>query len=258
MKRNHAIQILGILFAVLFLSAGTGFAMLVETPVYSYSIADNYRGDYSNVNSGSLHNDYDVISSDQDVEYFNIYGMDVDIYADAMDVDIATGYQGPKYGTDFGDLFISSTGWNPHGDAPYYQDSALNGTLWDYVFDVSEGALYYIGDAQDRIVSSDDVAEVQGWPDRGYRHNQEVLVDTTGLDAVSQWGSVWSGDGTFSMSFDIAGLGLDPETLGFHWGMTCGNDVIEGGNAAAATPEPGTLILLGLGLIGAVGLRRMK
>ncbi len=41
------------------------------------------------------------------------------------------------------------------------------------------------------------------------------------------------------------------DELGLHWVMTCGNDVIEGAATipSASVPEPGSIVLLFIGLI---------
>ena len=54
--------------------------------------------------------------------------------------------------------------------------------------------------------------------------------------------------------FDLAGTALlNDDTLALHWGMSCGNDVIEG---VATVPAPGVLGLLSLGLLAAAFVRR--
>jgi hypothetical protein len=40
--------------------------------------------------------------------------------------------------------------------------------------------------------------------------------------------------------------------------MTCANDVIEGGASIPAVPEPGTVVLLGTGLLGVAVFARRK
>ena len=59
---------------------------------------------------------------------------------------------------------------------------------------------------------------------------------------------------TFDLS-NIAGLS---QTFGFaaHWTMSCGNDEVEGSTQLTQVAEPGSLLLLGLGLLGLVATRR--
>jgi hypothetical protein len=59
------------------------------------------------------------------------------------------------------------------------------------------------------------------------------------------------------VSFDLANLGLG-SNLDLHWTMSCGNDAINGSGRVTTVPEPGTLSLLGFGLLGLGALRRRR
>lgn len=210
-------------------------------------------------------------------ESFNIEGMDVTIDRDAgtLSVKIATEWYdpagtgfnfGPGYDVNTGDLFISTNGWAPFGPAPHDGDDADNGEIWEYVFDTSNGDIY--GGAFGISKSQDEMTGPLIDPDTGlnaYRDNQETRRsdggDNTGTGTVT-----WSlaGDGSIAfVQYDLAlaDLGIDPAgiiNLGFHWTMTCANDVIEGGvegGPGNEVPEPGMVLLFGLGLLG-LGLRR--
>ncbi|MEW6428967.1 MAG: PEP-CTERM sorting domain-containing protein [Thermodesulfobacteriota bacterium] len=56
----------------------------------------------------------------------------------------------------------------------------------------------------------------------------------------------------------LAGIIHTGFTLGAHWTMSCGNDVIEGSVPVAPVPEPATLLLFGIGLTGIAGFRRTR
>ena len=177
-----------------------------------------------------------------------------------------------NYGIRPGDLFFSNTGWNPHKndltDNNYVNDNAANGEQWDYVISMTNntgfsGAInLYTVDTLGDIVFPEEV--LTSLLTAEYRTGQEYRYNTAP-------GQTSLGIGTWSISGDILTYVLDLSTvsgttiadlfknngvIGVHWGMTCGNDVIEG--VGSPVPEPATMILFGTGLMGLAGMSRRK
>ncbi len=191
---------------------------------------------------------------------FEVYRMDVNLVDDQFVVDIRSEYfrNVGKSNTAMGDLFISTNGWNPR--MPTELDNFYNpGETWEFVvaLDRHRGAnagnvgLYELDQANygSDILLSEDFAFTGA-----YRAGQEVQYAIRGPFGGLAPGMMTTGDWSINddmlrISIDAMGLGWDfsdVDSLGFHWTMTCANDVIEGG---APVPEPGTVFLFGAGLL---------
>ena len=180
-------------------------------------------------------------------EDYEVYNMDVNVAGDYLNVRVNTNFDASvdPYGVDFGDLFISTNGWNPYGTAPYTSDNALTGEAWEFVFDTSNETLYG-GDFS--ILQSDDLLDANQYI---FRNGQEVQRNTggTALSGSSIDLSNAGAGGYIEYNILLSSLGLISEDIGLKWGMTCANDTIEGA-IPVSVPEPGTILLFGVGLLG--------
>ncbi|HED36443.1 MAG TPA: PEP-CTERM sorting domain-containing protein [Gammaproteobacteria bacterium] len=214
---------------------------------------------------------------------FEVHNMDITLTGTMLNVKINTNYAGHTglYGTGYGDLFLSSS-WDVFGSAPYAADNNATGTNWSYGLSLdgdtytSNGALVKSGST--RFTSNaggtttlyelngsnnDDAFLSDDLTSGTFRNGQEVVVDLSSNTVINTgnsgtWGiSALDTDDFISFSIDLAGTTLlNSDTIALHWGMTCGNDTIEG--AFSRVPEPAILSLLAVGLISAGVIRHKK
>jgi hypothetical protein len=208
--------------------------------------------------------------SGQDVigNAFDVDGMNVRITGSTMTVEVI----GPYFlyaggsGND-GDLYFSSKGWKHTSDSPHFaSDTFTSVEGWDYVIGVKQTEV--IIDGRRSYVPVTGVYKLdftQNLPDL---NDLKYTTVTLGTNSAGRALQAWKGgygdfvetatitpDYAHSMltyTFDISFL-ANPNNMGFHWTMYCGNDVIEG---QATVPEPGTMLLLGFGVAGLAACRR--
>jgi hypothetical protein len=149
-----------------------------------------------------------------------------------------------------GDLYINSNGWIASGSGHYETDTFTQAEGWNYV--VTRGAtggwgLYSL--VFDSSLIYTNTSSLTGT--YIYRAEQAWRGGAgTYIGAANYTHTLNSNTATFTFStgdYDFSG------DVGFHWAMQCGNDVVEG---KATVPEPATMLLLGLGLMGVAAVGR--
>lgn len=240
LKRTYAALALGF-----FTSLPAHADLMLQT------IQDNYYG-------ADNHGYGDVIGT----SFFDISKMTASVTGGILDVKVYTHFkQGDSqaFGTQNGDLFLSTNGWHPNGTAAthYITDNASNGERWEYVFDTSANTLY---GGNFTILNSEDVMT-----SGTYRNGQEVLRGTGGSALNASRPVIFGSEmvngvswNTILYQIQMTDLGtLSGNELGLKWGMTCANDTIEGALVFPAS-EPGALSLVALGLLSVPLMRRRK
>jgi hypothetical protein len=172
-----------------------------------------------------------------------------------------------EQGLDSGDIFLDVDGDAEYGDidnSATAGNQVVNDTFgYDYVLDLDFSdfsyKVYQLTDDSTTITSY----YTQNQGSNPWRYNDGGVLLGEGVfssSSASDDETGFSGDYHNVVSgFDLAFLGSDVNFT-THFTMECGNDNLMGQGAIApvATPEPGTLVLLGAGLFGIVGLSRRK
>ncbi len=207
--------------------------------------------DYWGADGFSNYKDRDRIGYER---YYEVFNMEVTFSDLFMTVKVNTNFVNSAanpnpQGVDYGDLFISTNGWNPTGSVTdhYRTDNANNGENWEYVFDTSEGALYGGGftilnsndffNPADNIIFRNGPQEVQRDSGGDQKKGSSVNLASAGYGGFIEYNIL------------LSSLDLTTGDIGLRWAMTCANDAIEGA-VRYSVPEPATILIFGLGLLG--------
>lgn len=225
------------------------FMITYPQAAFTFTIDDTGIGAYW---GGSDPRGYgDVIQDSNPLHSFALDKMDITFDGSLVTVAVTGNYfsTGINYNNNYfspGDLYINPTGWITTGTAPNYgNDTFNNNEGWSLV--VTQTGVYHLDFNQIQFTQAP-----AGWY---YRANQAWQGGATG-DSLSEVDYSINSDGV-SYTFNTAGLGLG-DKFGLHWTMRCGNDVIEGLDPIPPVPEPASMTLLGLGLLGLGVVSRKK
>lgn len=178
-------------------------------------------------------------------EAFDLEGLNVAVDQDFVYVSLTNSFGYSKEGFRLGDLFIGVNGGNKYQYAVDLTAGGGNNGLY------SVSSWNYIQQDPHSYYSNSTIRNAAG----AHEMNQGSLLGsvnsmmTFAPSLETNFMSPGNGDTyVWELKFDRALLG-DFSSLSFHVNVGCGNDLMEE-NFTTPVPEPGTMILFGLGLLG--------
>ena len=208
-------------------------------------------------------------------------------FLDGYTLTMVGGYDfvGGAGGQASGDLFIDIDGnaeYGPDNDGDGYNHSIIKNTFgYDYVLDIdfasktydviqltteteteTESIYYNINQESNPwkyYSGGNAVAGYQGISFAGYWKDlaDDEVAGLSGWDSINLDTSENDiSNSHYAVAFDLSFLGHGTSFIS-HFTMACGNDDLMGSGAVPA-PEPSTIILMCAGLLGLIGIRRIK